>query len=414
MLRLVMAGLVLCGSVRADVLVLDAAGGGDFTTVQQVVDGTHDGDIVIVRPGDYGFQTAIFGGKSLSIVADGTGPVNFPSLGITDIQVGQTFVLRGVRVVNDNPGVTDLIRLQVYTSPGTVILEDCTIEGSHDPSTTVKLTALNISVSNVVVESCEIIGGKGGDHTMTFGDESCVGGWGLRALAAHIAMSDCTITGGAGGDDVVGDVLGAAAGGVGIIVVDCELALSGCTVTGGAGGHDTGPPLAQGPPTGGTALVADAESTLRLRDTTLTGGAGGTDAGGSGHAGDDLAAPGATVVTLDGPARTIQVGAPLTVGGSAQLVASGAPGELVLLIASPEATWHDVPKFEGTLVVGSTLLGPLAIGVLDGAGQLQLGVSVPPLGLGAGEGMPVIIQVAGTLGASVVLGDASATVVLGS
>ena len=125
MLRLMLAALILCAVARADVFVLDAAGGGDFTTVQQAVDLTEDGDIVIVRPGDYGAQDATFGGKSLAIMADGTGPVNFPSLRITNIQEGKTFLLRGVRVVNDKPATADHVRLQVDTSPGAVIIEDC-------------------------------------------------------------------------------------------------------------------------------------------------------------------------------------------------------------------------------------------------------------------------------------------------
>src|SRR5262245_2396672 len=256
MWRTTLLALCLGAAARAEVLVLDAAGGGDFTTVQQVVNGAAAGDIVIVRPGDYASETgAATFGKPLSIVADGTGIVEFPGISITAISPGQTFVLRGVRM--DDPAV--ISQLFVYGCDGAVIVEDCTIVGTPE-SPWAQTAAVKANSTNLTLESCTILGGDGAPFLP---QQAGLGGAGLYALDARISVNHCTVHGGQGGGEYGSSPLvGAKTGGAGVLVTATELFLAGCEVTGGAGGTDTGPPLAGGGAPGATGVQADATSVV--------------------------------------------------------------------------------------------------------------------------------------------------------
>lgn len=418
MIRSALLVLGLYAAAHAEVYVLDASGAGDFATLQEVNAGTVDGDIVLVRPGNYPASTSSsveFGGKGLTIMADGTGPVSFPAIRIFNVFEGQTFVLRGVRLENDLPVGLAYSRLEVDGVFGNVVVEDCSIAGIASPSVFTPNFAVNAVASNLSLESCEIIGSKGGDKFSAL-SKALPGNWGLRVLGSHVSVSDCTIVGGDGGDEPLGwEEEGAGAGGPAIVCVLSTLLLSGCTVVGGAGGHDTGDPQIGGAPAGGAGLIADGASLIRLRDTTIVGGVGGTDASGvDGPPGPAIDSAGATLITLPGPARTLHIDAPLDELGAGQLVADGAPGELALLLVSTASAWVDVPKFGGALLVGAPVGQLLPMGQLDASGHVQTSVVIPDVGLPPGSAVQVLLQLVTTSGSSTVLGDASALVLLGT
>jgi len=415
MFRIGLLAAWLCAAAHAEVLVLDVAGGGDFITLQEVVLGAQDGDIVLVRPGVYVTGTVLsvvtFGGKSLTIIADGTGPVDFPSIWITGIGAGQTFVLRGVRLVAGDPFGPGPIRLLADNSEGTILIEDCLIAGKGNDANVEISSALKIVDASVVIESCEILGGPGLDDEATFKPA----GWALKVLAGRVTVSDSILLGGAGASETLGNpFIGAGPGGDALHAIDSDVTISGCTLTGGVGGHDTGTPSSsQAAPAGGSALVADVTSLVRLRDSVLTGGAGGTDASGvDGPDGADIDAPAASVVQLAGEARTVHVDAPTAEGNAGQIQSGGEPGELLLLLVSLDGAWIDVPKFDGVLLVGSQAAGPIVLGSPDGTGELRTGFVVPDLGMSPGTGVRAITQVVGLAGTSAVLGDASVSVIL--
>ena len=264
--------------------------------------------------------------------------------------------------------------------------------------------------ANLALESCQIVGTDGQD-TLGVGF-SHPGSWGLRALGAHIELSNCTLTGGAGGDELSAGVgYPAGAGGHALFALGSTITLSGCTLVGGAGGHNAGI-ASSGAAAGGAALAADETSVVWLRDTTATGGAGGTDASGiDGPAGADIDAT--NVVQFPGPARTVHMDAPLVEGGSGVLSVAGQPGELAALLVSFDGVWLGVPKFGGPLLVGAPAYAPWVLGPLDASGGLQPGFVVPDLGLAADAGSRVLLQLITSTGSAVVLGDASATVLLG-
>src|SRR6187402_1540088 len=89
--------LLLASAARADVFVVDASGGGDFTTLQAAVNAAADGDTLLVRTGSYaGF---LLTGKGLSIVAErGAEPKVSADVRLLSITAGHTVVLSGLRV----------------------------------------------------------------------------------------------------------------------------------------------------------------------------------------------------------------------------------------------------------------------------------------------------------------------------
>jgi hypothetical protein len=418
MIRAALLVLTVCAAAHADVFVLDASGAGDFATLQEVDAGTVDGDIVLVRPGNYPASASTdveFGGKGLTIMADGTGPVSFPSVRIYGVLAGQTFVLRGVRLENDLPPLGGIVRLQVDGVFGSVVVEDCIIAGISPSIVTTNFT-VNVVAANLALESCEIVGGAGMDKFSAL-SHAYGGNWGLRALGSHVSVSNCKIVGGVGGDEPLGwEEEGAGAGGPAIVCAQSTLLLSGCSVVGGAGGHDTGDPQPGGAPAGGAGIIADAESLVRLRDTTVVGGVGGTDASDiDGPLGTTVVVPpGVMPVMLPGPARILQMEAPLEELGASQLEVEGEPGELALLLGSTAGAWVDVPKFGGALLVGAPVGQLLPLGALDASGHLQASIVVPDLGLSPGSAVRALLQLVTTTGSSTVLGDASALVLLGT
>jgi hypothetical protein len=411
MLRLAFALSCLVAAPRAEVLVLDAAGGGDFQTLAQVASGAADGDVILVRPGSYPGPSDSFGvtfaGKSLALVADGTGPVDTTAIRVLDLPAGKTFLLRGLRLVLPGQSTGPHTRLQVNISQGAVLVEDCVIAGQGDQSLFEPSRAVGVVASSLSLVRCTITGGSGVD---TFAGQSgglIPGNLALVANQAHVLLSRCQITGGAGGDDLVGAPTSAGPGSAAITSTQSEIWVSGCELTGGAGGVENGVPTLSGPPVGGPAVLADALSVVHLRDSTLAGGAGGTSALGTGATGPLLDGPSEVLAPLPGPARTLQIDAPLAEGAHGTLQVHGQPGELALLLPSFKGDWAALPKFGGVRVVGPAAGPPILLGPLDASGALQLELVAPHVGLGPGESLGLLAQLLTVQDSTLVLGDAS-------
>src|SRR5262245_37375214 len=92
---------------RGSVIIVDPAGGpGGAALLQSAIDAAQDGDILLLRPGEYSSAPASHPqliGKSLALIVDG------PPGGV---------VLSGLRVVNANSGSFVLVRgLHVAPAP---------------------------------------------------------------------------------------------------------------------------------------------------------------------------------------------------------------------------------------------------------------------------------------------------------
>ena len=87
----------LAPALAADVLVVDAAGGGDYTSVATAALAAADGDVLLVRPGNYPFEEVVIDGKGLTIVKDGPGIVkSYRWVRIQNLPAGKEVHLNGL------------------------------------------------------------------------------------------------------------------------------------------------------------------------------------------------------------------------------------------------------------------------------------------------------------------------------
>jgi hypothetical protein len=386
-----LAGLSLPAS--AGVIVVDAAGGGDFTSLEAAVAAAADGDTLLVRPGHYGIfdSSMLISGRSLVIAADGTGPVLTKPFGI--LGTGERIVLRGLTIeAGPSDGNTGL-----HCVGGDVFVEGCTIrgrDGDYFTGSIVGGTAVTSSGGRLVLKDCVLEGGRGSDNQNFAFVNAQPGGNGLHVFGtATIAIHGGTVTAGAGGDDVDGFGHGSI-GGVGLLAnFGAKLLLAGCTMTGGDGGS-SGNPGSFGPFSyaGGDAVSIANDTSLDLLDATLVGGAPGQDGGGLfGTPGDPLESSlGNVVVQFPGAYRGLGFSAPAPEGGMLTLSFDGAAGDLVGLFVS--ATPTALPGPQGLFHLGAPVLGPFTLGPVGPSGTLALPFGVPDFGFGPDDAVTLYAQ----------------------
>jgi hypothetical protein len=105
------------------VWVVDAAGGGDFTTLQAAIDAANQHDSILVRPGDYPEPITVVHDKALRIVADGDG-VTLRWLGMEGQAPSRTLFIADLSLENLNVGWWDLGSEPVESE---VLVQGCTI-----------------------------------------------------------------------------------------------------------------------------------------------------------------------------------------------------------------------------------------------------------------------------------------------
>lgn len=252
----------------ADTWVVDAGGGGDFTTIQAAINAAAPGDVLLVKAGGYpGFTL----GKDLSILGE---PGAYPTATGFCVLQGDTMSIAGLRFfaldVLDAEGLVllDDIRFQGGTCGG-LLIEDCaqvhiersTIDGlDGTPScesvglrvvdSTVTVTGSTLTggtgwgddftgypgmpgldiygTSSVLVSGTDVYGGNGGTPEILFGGQ---GGWGSEAIRMNWldpdAQASCTVRGnlaneihgGVGGQGIGGQDAFAAVSGFGALTL---------------------------------------------------------------------------------------------------------------------------------------------------------------------------------------------------
>jgi hypothetical protein len=401
--------VALCSSVRADVLVVDAAGHGEFTTLPAALAAAADGDTLLVRAGDYRvFQTKLSISKALVIASDGTGPVLTNPISYGLVGAGKRAVLRGLTI---EPGTFDPTTIGLALS-GDFFVEGCTILGRDG----------NPAFANAFGGTIE--GGRGSDANAAAFIGSQPGGTGLQVFGAStVAVLGGSVTGGQGGNFVPGgfSLIGPGARGGTAVLADSldELLLAGCAVTGGHGGNGTENPgnFTGGLYAGGDA-VAVGQITLSLQEATLVAGAPGVDAAGQpGPAGAELTTGvSAVVVHYPGAYRSASFGAPAGEGHTLGLQYDGVAGDLVGLFVSLAPGAQPLPGKQGDFDLGAPLLGPFLVGPVGAGGSLSLGFSVPNLGLLPNDAVLIYAQafVKPASGATLLSSPTTAVVVDGS
>jgi hypothetical protein len=407
---------LLAAPAAAGVVVVDPASGDGGALLLAALAGAHDGDVILVRPGQYTAPPAAaydMPDLSLALVADAGGArIALGMVRVTKQSAGHELVIRGFDITP-----VGIYQNEVAFCDGSVRFEDCTAVGApgfsfpnpfvpetwiHFPGQPAFLVA---SAADLVFERCTLAGGDGQDGNNGISDASTPGGAALELTDSRVVFSDCTVTGGVGGG-LLNSPIGPAIGGPGLQVNatssgPTQAFLLGSHVSGGAGGDS---PATGG--TGGPGLAGgDAGTILWQRAAEVAGGAGGQGAvrGSAGPASTLVA----TVTSFGAAWGSAIVPAPLREGGAATLELSGGPGDLALVVMSIAHTLAPLKAKQAPLLVDPLgLVGPIVLGTLDGSGHLSLPFTVPHLPDGL-DGLVFPLQLALTSGAGTTLGGAT-------
>jgi len=387
------ACLVPCAS--ASVIVVDPLGGPGVLMLQAALGNVHEGDIILVKPGDYesggGFYTLPAVGFAL--VADGNGAnIVLKPLQISSLPADREILVRGFWLSATIPFLSS-----VAGCDGRVRFEECTIIGSpghsaffmpggwlHFPG----LPGLHVQTSpDVALVRCTLYGGKGQDGFDAVSGQSTDGGAALTVDDARVVLADCTLNGGDGGDEAVAS-LGAGDGAPAVLfegTADSSHAMVfGSSLQAGDGGS-----AAQAGGDGGPAFGGTSGATLVwLRGSALDGGAGGSGAV-PGTAGPDLDLA-ITPTTFPAKWCSLTVPSPVREGDPHTLILSGPAFEQALLLAATTGWMQPKSKWQGALLVEPTFLSIFALGSMGG-GVLGVPFTVPLLPPGE-DGVVISLQ----------------------
>ena len=357
----------LAAAASAGVIVVDFAGGGDFTTVQAAVNAAAEGDTILIEPTACSFCTLsgfVVNGKSLTIVADTTAPpyaVPYQPILVWNLQPGQHVVLRGLRVAGTTPAEGAAIWL--LDNAGSVWIEDCDLTGSLGQGDAPFLCAVTADVPGgagveadgcaaVTIMSSTLHGGAGGNayldpNGLHFNFQATDGGPGLLAKDSQVAVYASALIGGVGGSGHL--CAEQADGGFGAVAESSMVLVAGCTVTGGVQG--AGPPA--GAPGGG--LRSDGASSYELLDTGVAAAPGGVTFD---------TAPG-TLTTYSGVARVFQATSPLREGQAGTLSIQGVQGDFVGFFWAFNSGFLPKPVYQGWFLLNVGFVsGPYLIGAI--------------------------------------------------
>jgi hypothetical protein len=370
--------------LSADVLVVDAAGGGDFTTLTAAVAAAVDGDTILVHDGEYVEEApVVIDGKAIAVVGEWSASV---------FDVGVT--IRPGLIVTGLPPAEQ------------VVLQNLVIFGADGTSTAAPLPALALSDNDthVRVQSCWLIGGTGADNSHPDGVAAvaitdsystalvgCIvfggsgqfspslsvvagsGGPGVALDVGQVAVSACDVRGGWGGGNIPGGWAQGGDGGAGLAQLSGGVLVAGSGLQGGDGGTshfggDGGPGLAMGGP--GFALL--------MGGSFGSGGdGGGSDVGPNGLHGVGVFDPGGQVTDFGGTQHGFDVTSPLREGQVGSLLFDGDSTDKALLFVSLSLHQIALPGYQGVLLLApNALLGPFVIGP---PGNLQIPFVAPSL-----------------------------------
>ena len=383
--------LLLAATASADLLVVDAAGGGSFRSVQAAVDAAQPGDVLLVRAGVYaGFSIA---GKGLAVVAEEGALVEIQgSIDVSGLGGFERLVLAGLRVTGAAGEPSRFPELGALAAPALVYtanagqarIQDCALTGGPgaqpgcesfggDPEASGAPAVRVQDSGKLVLVGCALQGGAGGElgfETFCFDSWGGHGGDGLDAEGSQIALYDSSSTGGDGGE---AGVVGGDGGHGGLVSPGAALLVN--SVLAGGAGKTPWDSIALADGDGGHGLFVDTGGLAFLVDDVLVGGpvrGGPSFAITPGAPGEDLLALGTALpfaelpATLTGP-NVVQA------GERAVVTIAGAPGAEVYLAFSHQPTFVWNPSLAGVQAVALVSDLPHAIlGTLPESGMRTL------------------------------------------
>lgn len=385
------SAVVVATHAHAHVYVVNQTGGADFTNIQAAVSAATDGDVILVKPGNYlGFTIddkalAVVGEDDLAWVS-----VN-SSIRVENLALGKTVTLARLHANagGGGPNPTQL-SLDIDGCAGAVRAVQSVFYGSFNGGSVTPPKGAGVRVHDshdVAFAVTTIIGGVGSSLCP---NAPRPGSPGLTLESATVAAYDCSIFGGIGssGFPTSGE------GGAGAEFVDryagaSSLFASNTKIQGGQGATS----LCQNSPlpgNGGPGLRMLPTSVVQLVGPMLFGGFPGVappppasqPSAGVQVVGGTPFVYGVTGVNMSLPAVARE-------GATISLSFSGAPGDHVYVNESLATIFQWVPSWRGVLIVpfpSSLMAGaPLVrrVGVIGASGGLTVQYHVPLLAPGA-------------------------------
>ena len=337
--------LVLPFSSQGRVHVVDQAGrqGVDFTDLTLAVSTAADGDVLLVRSGDYARRSGAIDlfGKGLTVVADLGATVNVSLVRVLNLPAGRFALMQGLKVSSPSPAV------ELADDQGPVWFEGCRLE----PLAVMASTPSSVDrCETVVLSRCLMLGPM---HPFQAG---LLGA--LKAGGSRIFLYDSRVE----ALDPGATCVSLSAG---------HLSLSGSSVLGGDGASGT--PFSCDGGDGGAGLLLINTGQASFFDSVLEGGTGGVplgscNAGGDGDAVFALAGSGASVIR--GESRSLQVVSPVRDDEFLQATFTGQPGDQVWIrYSSRPGTGSSSRRVPGGVVLGSPSFGRF-LGTLPASGTL--------------------------------------------
>ncbi len=374
-----LASIALAGNVHTV-----GGTGGDYPDIQSAVDASADGDVVLVRSGNYpGF---LIDGKSISVVADTNDEVALlSSVNVGNIGAGQTVVLAGLHVIA-LPAQTYAC-FSAYASSGSVRLQSCRL---GEPTMLRGQGASFTQCGDVALVGCILRGCDGYDPIYGGGP----GGAALSAQGGRTALYDCTLVGGRGQDGYDGSGAFGGDGGDGCdLSLNASLFASGTTFQGRDGGRGSNETdcfdLAGDGGNGGDGIRSTGPVLVGFFDCVKVAGAGGTGGAGGSCGPDGL--PGAagvpqsltgTVDVFGGSARQLVMPTPVRESTSIPITLRGEPGETAYLGMWGGARYLYSTTLSGVLLGKAPLIRRVNLGTIPASGVLDKHVALPDLGAG--------------------------------
>ncbi len=376
------AFLPASASAQGKVWVVDDDGGTgvDFTTIQEAVDAAANGDVVLVRAGEYGemgFTTPTpvvdIVGKALVVTAErgehvllrqsGGLPSPFEVVRIKDLGVDQAVVLRGLEIVKSFFGTATVV---VQDVAGSARLEDCRVRGEVTAVNQWSLQALNCADLTLVSTQ---IDGRGTSIPAVI----------LTNTQAHFFETEVR------GSDGLTDPSGTLHDGGGAVKLQGgSLVASGGALRGGDGGSVPATHCALVPSGDGGPALQVVSGQVLLSSVTLAGGAAGKGLAAGcidGGPGAALIAPAGAVAFAADPPRSIRSNSPTLAGRSTVLALAGRPAEEALAVFAIDPAALFLPTAGGALLVGDPT-AVLVAGPVQAWGSAMLQVPVPSLPAG--------------------------------
>lgn len=391
MLLTTLAFASLTKPVIAGVIVVNTAGGADFTAIQPAIDAASDGDTILVKTGSYAGFT--IDGKGVVVVEDASANVQIQStIVVRNVPLASRVVLNGLKVRPPARSNQSAFGLRAQNNAGAIRLHQCDIaggngaDGAPDCSTILHASPGSVGMQfesspDVAFTECYAWGGKGGNHGCPLFENP---GNGADAVACQssrvVAYMSEFFAGdtGTGGDRP-------ATGGDGLQVDAASGAfVCGSLVLGGRGSNPTFDARGCWPAGNGGAALHwfGTPSFLWRLAGVLTGGAGGST-------------PGCSNQGMQG-AATLGSGSPFTfavsplalqapsVAREGQMIAItfvGDPGDIVGLFEGDDTAFLGLAQWRGFRLVADSP-GPersIKFGTIPANGTLTRSFHVPML-----------------------------------